>query len=77
MNVIKIFYKPKITISSQILVYLFLIVTIILWGSAFVGIKMALKDFNSIHLSIYRFVIASAAFGIFAGFKRIQVPQKE
>ena len=77
MNVIKLFYKPKITISSKILVYLFLIITIILWGSAFVGIKVTLKDFNPIHLSIYRFIIASAAFGIFAGFKRIQIPQKE
>ncbi|WP_088102968.1 DMT family transporter [Halalkalibacter urbisdiaboli] len=49
-------------------------VTIILWGSAFPGIKLGLESFSAEHLSALRLFIGAFALIIFAIIKKIQFP---
>jgi len=50
-----------------------LVVTIILWGSAFVGIRAALNSYGPGELALFRYLVASVALGgiIFAGKSRL------
>jgi drug/metabolite transporter (DMT)-like permease len=57
--------------TKQPLVYLSLIITIILWASAFVGIKAALDGYTPIQLSVWRFIIASLTLLLISFFKKI------
>lgn len=49
-------------------------VTIILWGSAFPFIKLALQDFQATHLSALRLVIASVILLLIGAIKRVPLP---
>jgi len=49
--------------------------TIVLWASAFVGIRAALVDYNPYHLAIVRYVIASLTLVPIAIVKRIRFPR--
>ncbi|UQN07313.1 DMT family transporter [Deinococcus sp. QL22] len=51
-----------------------ILVTIVFWASSFAGIRAGLEAFSPGHLTLYRFLVASAALGIFALFTRIPLP---
>lgn len=50
---------------------------IVLWGSAFVGIRIGLTDFSAEHLSLLRLIIASFALIVYAFFQKIKMPDFE
>jgi drug/metabolite transporter (DMT)-like permease len=47
---------------------------VVLWGTAPVGIRVALAGYAPIHLSLLRFVIASVLLAVYVGFTGIRVP---
>lgn len=49
-------------------------VTILFWASAFAGIRAGLEAFSPGHLTLYRFLVASVALGVYALVARIPVP---
>lgn len=51
-----------------------ILVTIVFWASAFAGIRAGLDTFTPGHLTLYRFLVASAALGAYAAVARIPVP---
>ncbi|GAA5514250.1 hypothetical protein Dcar01_03005 [Deinococcus carri] len=51
-----------------------ILVTIVFWASAFAGIRAGLDAFTPGHLTLYRFLVASAALGLYAVAARIPVP---
>jgi drug/metabolite transporter (DMT)-like permease len=50
-------------------------VTILLWGSAFAGIRVGLQSFSPTHLALLRFLSASLALAVFAGVTRMRLPE--
>ena len=48
--------------------------TVILWASAFAGIRAGLQDYSPIHLAVLRFGVASIALGLVALFKQTRRP---
>src|SRR5690349_3975829 len=46
-----------------------LVLTIVLWASAFAGIRVALRAFSPDHLSVLRLAIASVALGAFSALR--------
>ena len=55
-------------------VFFALTVTLIFWGSAFVGIRAGLTAYSPGHLALLRFLVASAVLGSYAVFRRIHMP---
>ncbi|ADV66446.1 DMT family transporter [Deinococcus maricopensis] len=53
-----------------------IIVTILFWASAFAGIRAGLESFSAGHLTLYRFLWASLALGIYAAVARIPFPPR-
>lgn len=53
------------------------IVMILLWGSAFVGIRVGLTAFSPEHLSILRLIVGSFALLLYASIKKIPLPDKK
>ncbi|MBX8466784.1 DMT family transporter, partial [Deinococcus sp. RIT780] len=51
-----------------------ILVTIVFWASAFAGIRAGLEVFTPGHVTLYRFLVASAALGVYALIARIPVP---
>ncbi|HOQ99952.1 MAG TPA: EamA family transporter [Anaerolineae bacterium] len=51
------------------------LVTVITWGSAFAGIRMALEFYTPAHLALLRYLIASLALGVYAAFARMRLPR--
>lgn len=51
------------------------IVTIILWSSAFAGIRVGLSGYNPYQLTLLRFGVASTAFMMYAIFMRLPIPK--
>ncbi len=51
-----------------------ILITILFWGSSFAGIKAGLAFFSPEHLSLYRFLVASLALGLYALLARISLP---
>jgi drug/metabolite transporter (DMT)-like permease len=51
-----------------------LIVTLLLWSSAYAGIRVGLQAFNPFHLALYRFLVASLALTVYALITRIRLP---
>lgn len=49
-------------------------VTIFCWASAFVGIRAALSGYSPTHLALLRYLIASLVLAIYAGVKRMPLP---
>lgn len=49
-------------------------VTIVFWASAFAGIRAGLDHFTPGHLTLYRFLVASAVLGVYALATRIPLP---
>jgi drug/metabolite transporter (DMT)-like permease len=57
-----------------LIVALSMIVTILLWGSAFAGIRMGLRSFSPTHLALLRYLCASLAMAVFAVATRMPMP---
>ncbi len=53
-----------------------ILVTLVFWASAFAGIRAGLSAFEPGHLALYRFLVASAALGLYALYARIPVPPR-
>ncbi|GMA17116.1 DMT family transporter [Deinococcus metallilatus] len=51
-----------------------ILITIVFWASAFAGIRAGLDAFTPGHLTLYRFLVASVALGVYAVAARIPVP---
>ncbi len=51
-----------------------ILITIVFWASAFAGIRAGLEAFTPGHLTLYRFLVAAAALGLYAGITRIPLP---
>ncbi|MBZ9712483.1 DMT family transporter [Deinococcus multiflagellatus] len=51
-----------------------ILVTIVFWASAFAGIRAGLEAFSPGHVTLYRFLVASAALGLYAVAARIPLP---
>ncbi|GGM13761.1 DMT family transporter [Deinococcus aerophilus] len=51
-----------------------ILVTIVFWASAFAGIRAGLEAFSPGHLTLYRFLVAAAALGLYAVVTRIPLP---
>lgn len=64
--------RPSTTLDSVSLGAI--LVTIVFWASAFAGIRAGLEAFSPGHLTLYRFLVASAALGTFALVTRIPLP---
>lgn len=50
--------------------------TVVLWGSAFVGIRAALADYTPFHLALLRFLVASVFLAVFALGGRVRKPDR-
>jgi drug/metabolite transporter (DMT)-like permease len=50
------------------------LITILFWGSAFVGIRAALPAYSPAHLALLRFLSASAALAVYAAITRMRMP---
>ena len=48
--------------------------TVVLWASAFVGIRAALADYSPFHLALLRFLVASLFLAVFAALGRVRWP---
>jgi drug/metabolite transporter (DMT)-like permease len=51
-----------------------IMVTIVFWASAFAGIRAGLEAFSPAHLTLYRFLVASAALAVYALARRLPPP---
>ncbi|MVN86975.1 EamA family transporter [Deinococcus sp. HMF7620] len=51
-----------------------ILVTVVFWASAFAGIRAGLEAFSPGHLTLYRFLVAGAALGLYALAARLPVP---
>ncbi|MEW6421831.1 MAG: DMT family transporter [Deinococcota bacterium] len=51
-----------------------ILVTIVFWASAFAGIRAGLNAFTPGHLTLYRFLVASLALGVYAVVAQIPLP---
>jgi drug/metabolite transporter (DMT)-like permease len=56
--------------------YFLIILSIVFWASAFVGIRATLNEYNPIELAAFRFIVASIALLIVACIRKIKVPDK-
>ncbi|MBI3578507.1 MAG: DMT family transporter [Ignavibacteriales bacterium] len=54
-----------------------LFVTLLLWASAFAGIRVALHGYSPIELAAFRYIVASAAFGLFALIRGARIPERK
>ncbi len=48
--------------------------TVVLWGSAFVGIRFSLAHYSPYHLALLRFMVASACLALFAIIRPVRLP---
>jgi len=51
-----------------------ILITVVFWASAFAGIRAGLEAFSPGHLTLYRFLVAAAALGVYAAAARIPLP---
>jgi drug/metabolite transporter (DMT)-like permease len=52
------------------------LVTVLFWGSAFAGIRAGLRSYSPGHLALLRYLLASAALGVFAAITRMRMPER-
>lgn len=64
--------------TKQTYLYLFLALTILIWGNSFVVVAIAIDDGASpIMIAMARFLVASAIFGVFVLVRRPRLPARE
>ncbi|MBF2048537.1 MAG: EamA family transporter [Elainella sp. C42_A2020_010] len=61
--------------KHQLLLTGAIILTVVLWASAFVGIRAALVAYSPIHLALLRFLVASVILLIYAMIQRVPRPK--
>ncbi|MCR4428552.1 MAG: DMT family transporter [Caldiserica bacterium] len=63
---------------SVLISHILMILTVLFWGNAFVGIKIALEEMSPFTLTLVRFFLASLFFlgGILLAFRKIPLPEK-
>jgi drug/metabolite transporter (DMT)-like permease len=49
-------------------------VTVVIWASAFAGIRLALRAYSPGHLTLLRFLVASLVLAIYAALRRMRLP---
>lgn len=49
--------------------------TVVLWASAFPGIRAALQSYSPIHIAVIRYITASIALAVYAFFAKIHLPR--
>ena len=52
-----------------------LMCSVILWGSAFAGIRVGLRAFSPVHVALLRFLVASLALGALAALRGLRLPR--
>lgn len=57
--------------------FLAIILTIIPWASAFVGIRAGLQDYSPGHLTLFRFLVASLVMLVYALLVRMPLPERK
>lgn len=57
--------------------WLALLVCVTLWGSGFIGIRIALTAYSPSHLALLRFLAASATILLYAVFARVRPPSRK
>ncbi len=57
--------------------WLALLVTVLLWASGFVGIRVGLRGYSPEHLAVFRYLCASAVMLIYGGFARVRLPARK
>jgi len=62
----------KIRIDARMLIAL--LVLLVLWASAFAGIRAGLKAYTPGHLALFRFLVASVTLLVYALFTRMRLP---
>ncbi len=63
--------------SNNILVYVFALTTVVLWGSAFPAVRYSLQFYSPESIMFLRFLVASVFLGTFAVIKKMQLPKKQ
>ena len=53
-----------------------LTITLLLWASAFAGIRAGLQSFSPVHVAVFRFIVASTALAVLAMTKGIRRPTR-
>jgi drug/metabolite transporter (DMT)-like permease len=51
-------------------------VTLLFWSSAFAGIRASLQAYTPTHLVLFRFLVASAVFVVYAALTRMRLPDR-
>lgn len=59
------------------MVYFHITLTVILWASAFVGIRAGLSGFRPFELALFRYIVASVIMGLIALINGIRIPDKK
>ncbi len=57
--------------------WLALFVTVLLWASGFVGIRVGLHGYSPEHLAVFRYLCASVVMLIYGGFARVRLPARK
>src|SRR4051812_47735325 len=63
-------------LPSGMITMLALGTTIILWASAFVGIRAALPAYGPLHLAVLRFLVAIVVLAVAAFILRVRLPER-
>ena len=62
--------------SMSLSIFIAVLIVVVLWASAFVGIKAALIDYSPVHLAVFRYLVASVVLVPVALWKRIRIPTR-
>jgi drug/metabolite transporter (DMT)-like permease len=63
--------------ANKARVYTALIITLIFWASAFVGIRYGVKYCSPLSMALFRFIVASVVLAIYALVKGMRLPDKK
>lgn len=66
--------RPLSKIRIDVRMIIALIILLVLWASAFAGIRVGLKAYTPGHLALLRFLVASATLLVYALLTRMRLP---
>lgn len=64
-------------VRVRVTAWVALVATVLLWGSAFVAIRAALRHYSPEHLSLLRIATAALALSVFLALRRIRRPRRD
>ncbi len=67
--------KSKSNRSIDVRAYIAAGLTVVLWASAFPGIRAALQSYTPVHIALIRYTTASIALALYALFVRMRLPR--